>query len=463
LNTSTSKKHTIAIIGGGFSGTITAVNLLRNIGSSDLKVILIEQEPIIGRGLAYRYNDDNLLLNVPAGNMSALVDQPNHFVHYCQNIDPSLNSKSFISRRLYGEYLQDMLAEAEKHHPTILEKVNGLVIALNPVAKKFHLKLANHNTLEADKIVMALGHFQSNNLSIFKDDAQTYVLTPWDLKLLEKLNENDSIAIVGTGHTAIDILFKLTNYDTKRKIYLISRHGLIPHDHRFNPHPPHITTDLPHYLIGVRLTIRSYLRALRKEVDTREKSGGNWRDVMNEVRPHSSYIWQNLPEVEKSLFLKKLLPYWNIHRHRLAPSASRRLVQLLNSQKVELISGGIVGYEIKQNIINLQLKTKPNNQLSNIEISTIVNCIGPNYDISKTDSPLVSQLLNDGLIQQDKLKLGLLVDVNCCVLNANNESNPNLFYIGPMLRANYWETIAVPELRNYAYKLAKHLLANISD
>jgi uncharacterized NAD(P)/FAD-binding protein YdhS len=111
-----SKKRTIAIIGAGYSGTLTAVNILRTSPPDNVRVVLVEQDSTPGRGLAYRFADDNHLLNVPAGNMSALADEPSHFVAYCRNVDPAFNTGSFISRRLYGEYLQYTLAEAEPNH-----------------------------------------------------------------------------------------------------------------------------------------------------------------------------------------------------------------------------------------------------------------------------------------------------------------------------------------------------------
>src|ERR1700730_4245121 len=103
-----SKKRTIAIIGAGYSGTLTAVNILRTSPPDNVRVVLVEQDSTPGGGLAYRFADDNHLLNVPAGNMSALADEPNHFVAYCQDVDP-FNASSFIPRRLYGEYLQNTL------------------------------------------------------------------------------------------------------------------------------------------------------------------------------------------------------------------------------------------------------------------------------------------------------------------------------------------------------------------
>jgi uncharacterized NAD(P)/FAD-binding protein YdhS len=80
---STLEQYTIAIVGGGFSGTVLAIQLLRMGLAKTESVVLIEQHPRTGPGLAYSIEDECCLLNVPAGNMSGLADDPGHFVRYC--------------------------------------------------------------------------------------------------------------------------------------------------------------------------------------------------------------------------------------------------------------------------------------------------------------------------------------------------------------------------------------------
>ena len=90
--------QTLVIIGGGYSGTLTAVHLLREGRGRPLELVLVEQRARPGRGLAYHIWDDSMLLNVPAGNMSAFAEQPAHFLDYCRGIDPAFNAGSFVPR-----------------------------------------------------------------------------------------------------------------------------------------------------------------------------------------------------------------------------------------------------------------------------------------------------------------------------------------------------------------------------
>ena len=58
-------RFSVAIIGGGFTGTTLAAQLLRCAGSS-LSVVVVEKSASVGRGLAYGTKSNSLLLNVRA-------------------------------------------------------------------------------------------------------------------------------------------------------------------------------------------------------------------------------------------------------------------------------------------------------------------------------------------------------------------------------------------------------------
>src|SRR6478735_2867100 len=131
---SDSKGKNIAIIGAGCTGALLAINLLKIHKGGGINLVLIDKFERMGRGLAYRTWDDNHVLNVPAGNMSALVDDPLHFVRFCQTVDPAFSAGSFVSRRLYGDYLEQLLAQAEAESAAILQRIPHEVVAVRPEA-----------------------------------------------------------------------------------------------------------------------------------------------------------------------------------------------------------------------------------------------------------------------------------------------------------------------------------------
>src|SRR5262245_54554726 len=108
---------TIVIIGGGFSGTVTAAHLLRRGFGSHGRVIVINPPGLMARGFAYGTNSDHHVLNVPAGRMSALEDDPNGFVHFLQQRGLDAGGEAFVSRHLYGAYLESLLLDAASRAP----------------------------------------------------------------------------------------------------------------------------------------------------------------------------------------------------------------------------------------------------------------------------------------------------------------------------------------------------------
>lgn len=449
----------VVIIGGGFSGALTAIHLARSAQPNRVRITLINPTPDAGRGLAYRFDDDNLLLNVPAGNMSALADEPGHFVAYWQHIDPSLSPGSFVSRRIYGQYLQSIWSSTQLASPGVIEmQVDEAVsLARTPCESKWRVVLASGECLIADQVVLALGH-QSPQFPIPLDaKVATHVIAPWNFDDMHRLPDDQPVVIVGTGHTAIDALFCLTQSPRRGPIYLLSRHGLLPHRHRLSTTAPK-PQSFPEYLRDVPATVRAYTRVLRQHLKALTQQGGDWRDALNELRPHTPQLWQSLPANEQRRFLRHLQAHWDVHRHRLAPMAAQRLDQLLAERRAQVIAGRITTLRQLSDGVEVAYRLRGSQQVNTLQVCAIVNCIGPTTDIQRHANPLMAQLLKEGWIAPDTHGLGLRVTPDLQVIDTHQKPVKGLWYVGPLLKAAMWEATAVPELRLHAQHLAQTLL-----
>jgi uncharacterized NAD(P)/FAD-binding protein YdhS len=459
---------TIVIIGAGYAGTATAINLLRRNPDPGMRVVLVERRAPFGRGLAYKTWDDSQVLNVPAGNMSTLVEEPAHFSDYCRTIDPALHGGSFVPRRIYGDYLEDTLREAERQGGAQLERIGCEALAVRPMpgGAGFAVDLAYGGRVYADKVVLAIGHFLPTQplAKLAPALGSAYLPNPWDLAGLDRIDRGRTVALIGAGHTAIDVLLRLTSRGDAGKVVLISRHGLLPHGHRLSPHPPSIG-GLPPYLEAPLRegSIRAFMRAVRAESAERMRAGRDWRDVVNEMRPHTPTIWSRLAVGERRRFLQKLAPFWDIHRHRLAPSVSMRLQRMVRAGQVQSLAARLLDCEKSGDDVRLTLRERASGRQRELVVGSVVNCTGPNYDIGALQSPLVAELHGAGMIKADPLRLGFEVDEEYRLVDAQGRFVPGLFYVGPMLKALHWEAIAVPELRVHALRLAQRLSAPASS
>ena len=73
------------------------------------------------------------------------------------------------------------------------------------------------------------------------------------------------------------------------------------------------------------------MRAMREETNAARTQGLEWRSVVDSLRPRTGSIWSSWPDRERRRFMRHARPYWEIHRHRMAPEVEARIVSLRRS------------------------------------------------------------------------------------------------------------------------------------
>lgn len=457
---------TILIVGAGFSGAVTAALLLKQSHHQPVRVVLANGSGRVARGMAYGTQSPEHTLNVPAGNMSAFDDAPGHFLDFARSRDPRINATTFVSRSLYGDYLEWLLQQAEQQAPlstTKLERLHKHVVRIAPANSSVSVTFECGERMQVEKVVLALGHFQSSNPSIdnmtFYESAR-YIRDPWDMGKLESIGIDDPVLLLGTGLTAVDIAMTLLNRNPRRSIITVSRRGLLPQHHRHDSNPPS-TSSTVNSIWGNASTVRDQLRRFRMYSRRLAMTGRDWREGMALLRPLTADIWQGYAEEERKRFLRHVQPYWDSHRHRLAPAVFERFNEALRAGVIRTLAARIRSFDENDNGITATMQPRGSGQLINVKAAWVINCTGPCTNLRNTENPLVNQLLDDGLIRVDNLGLGLDVGHHCATIDAHGHTSDNVFYIGPWLKANYWEATAVPDLRKFAQRLANQILISL--
>ncbi len=188
-------------------------------------------------------------------------------------------------------------------------------------------------------------------------------------------------------------------------------------------------------------------------------AGVDWRDVIGSLRSVTPALWQALDLAERRRFLRHLQPYWDTHRHRTAPMAAARLDGLLRAGKLVTQAGRLLKLTSNNRQITVSWKARHHSLIQHTQIAIVVNCTGPQSDLTKLRDPLIHSLLKQGLLMPDPLRLGLQTDNEGALLDHTNRTSEVIFYTGPLLKARDWECTAVPELRLAALKLADRLVS----
>lgn len=455
----------IAIIGAGYSGTLVAAHLLRQ-ARFPLRVRLIERDPShFGRGVAYSTPLACHLLNVPAANMSAFPDQPDHFLRWAESRAASLvnppwvtdiGPKAFLPRRAYGDYLNGVLDEAERAAlPEVrlerrVEKVVGLSVEPGGGAL---LRLAGGDKLRARRVVLALGNFPPGNPAIADPgfyESPRYHRNPWRPGVLAALLDTQSCLLIGSGLTMVDWAITLAQSGYRGRIHVVSRRGLWPKTHRLGPPADFaLDPDREPPKLGI------WLREIRRQIDA---AGGDWRPVIDALRPATQTLWRSLSAVEQRRFLRHVRPFWEVHRHRIAPAVAERLEALAVSGQLVRHVGRIRDYREFEQGVEVAIRHRASEAVATHRVDAVVNCSGSESNYRRLESALVRDLLGRGLIRPDALALGLEVGPEGALIGADGVASDCLFALGPPRKGRLWETTAVPEVRVQAQRLAAVLL-----
>jgi uncharacterized NAD(P)/FAD-binding protein YdhS len=445
----------VVIIGGGASGVLLATQLLSDRNHA-FHVTIIEKRPEVGRGVAYCTANPAHLLNVRASNMSALPDDPDHFWRWLnareagpKNSDirpPCTDPFCFVPRRVYGDYISSLIKPllSEGEGPRRLHIVQGECIWIGETNSGITAVLADGCRLAGHVAVLATGHeTPAVPEGCYAD--------PWGTPSDAGIPLDAAVLILGTGLTMIDYVLALLLGGHDGPIVAMSRRGLLPKPHR-RVEPLSIEAiDVP---FGADLT--PLFRWFRRLAEAHMAHGGDWRSVVDGIRPFTRQIWVRLPPSSKRRFLEHARAWWDVHRHRMAPEVDRRIGGAIAEGRLTVVAGKICAVEPNAQGARVRYRRRGESKERTMQVARIVECTGIVKNPLHTTNPALRSLLDQGLARIDPLQIGIDVTAGCALIDRFGVSSERLFAIGPLTRAAFWEVIAVPDIRNQCADLAAH-------
>lgn len=451
----------VAVIGGGAAGAALVSELLERQFESSIHVDWFTGgHGGLARGVAYGTTSHRHLLNVRAASMSLFAGKPRGFLDYAQGLDDTTGGADFLPRRLYGDYLQTEVENAMARARTrghIVHVLPVAVDAMTPTADGVDIVAGDQHS-RVDAAVLAIGSLPPRPVPGVADGALAsgqYITDPWPF--LAEAHDDDAqkrVLVIGMGLTAVDVILELSQRWPNAHFTAVSRHGLPPEAHPVAASAPADGgDDLVESLFDLP-NARAWVRQLREATEQAD----DWRPVIDALRPHLPALWQALPNGERARFLRHARWAWERVRHRMPPQVADALQVLEVEGRLIRKRGRLRSVDVAGDHLAVTLLSHIDHVDHAENYDIVIQTIGLNTDVKRSNHLLLGQLVTDGYVRADTLGLGLDAEPDGQLQNGHGEAWPRLFAMGTLLRSVLWESTAMPEIRQQARALADRLI-----
>lgn len=460
----------IAIIGGGFSGTAVAIRLADST-PCPLDITIVEPRETPGAGLAYGGDDPDHRVN---GTHALLVLFPDDIDHFSRWYDASGSAArdpeakwpsgvSYVRRSDVRRYMAETLASRAKSNPSasVIRHVRDRAVGVRQADDQLEVELASGSVLTADLTVLALGGQKPARLRAISPDAarcHRYLGDPFAPSALAAVPSDAPVLLVGTGLTAADVISTLARQGHRGSITAISRRGLRPAAQGKAPDVAALLTRLalpiPRFITrhGEGLSLRAAFRALRHDFAVAAKDDRDPKGIFDDVRDAASHLWPTFSDAEKRSFLRHLKPWYDVNRYRIPPQTQQVLTRLETAGQLTFRVARFAGLEMDQDHLRAHLVSR-GDVTTEERFGAVVNCTGPQ---TMASDPFLDALHDLGLAQFDTLGLGVEVDAEGRLLDANGIAQNSLWAFGLLTRGRFGDMTAIPQI---AFRLHRSLPA----
>ena len=440
----------VIVVGGGASGVLAAAQLLLH-GAE--QVTLLEPAAELGRGMAYSTPCRLHLLNVRAGDMSAFPNDRAHFLRWLEQTKPGeYTTCSFAPRSLYGEYIRSVLDEALRTERGKFQHVRARGVGARVWGNNVAVETDSSGLLHGDAVILATGNAAPAGWPGLPPEVAgsgRFFNLAWIEGAFEPSDRQAPVLLLGSGLTAVDALLALRHHGHRGKVYMVSRRGLLPQTHTL---PVNGCIRL-----GPCAGLRGLTRHMRTAARLSAALPAGWREAVDSIRPETDTRWQALSFAEQRRFLRHLRPFWDTHRHRMAPQIGTVVHEAVRVGSLEVLAGRTRGLRLAQDGVEVSLAMRASAGFKTLNVGRVINCTGPRTDLSRSANPMLRSLVEQGWLQPDRHRLGALVDGDGALLPAGGASRPPFYALGPLRLGMLLESIAMPEIRVQAQQLAELL------
>lgn len=438
----------VVVVGGGASGGLVAAQLLRR-GGAGLEVVVLEPRAALGLGVAFSTGDPWHRLNVAAATMTALPDDPDHFRRWADAAP-----EAFLSRMTWGRYVREVLAESVAGSAAVLDhrRVRAERLAAGRAGlaalRGLAVTTATGESIAADAVVIATGNELPPVPSFLRGVVAHpgFVADPWAADALDGVGDGETVAIVGSGLTAVDLAATLIRSRPACHVVMLSRHGDLPRSHEdpWRPRPPE-----PAFTVEEFTAFEAPFEAARERI---AGHANGWRQGLDSLRPIHVPLWRSMSDAQRRRFVDRWRHDWEIRRSRVAAEVIREVEGWIRAGRLEVRAGGIA--QVTDADGRLRIDAVGAVAGSPLLAAHILLATGP--DERPEANPFLAAAIDDGLLREGPLGLGIDVDPDTLrAVDGSGASGRPIWALGPVLKGALWETTAIPEIRVQAHRIAE--------
>jgi len=282
---------------------------------------------------------------------------------------------AYTSRIMYGDYLYEQFTHYLKSAKKVGVDVNLVCDEANDVDydnSRFTVSLKEGEPLVCDYVILALGNPEATNFKEYEKYPQ-FLNTPWpSKKVLELVNPEDNVGILGSSLSAIDTIMTLVDNGHKGNISCFSIEGLLPRVQPINNkeikreiltltnvhkikrdhfRAPKVTEIFRLFIkevekqSGKKLDWKKLDRMggdpykyLKEDIAAAEEGGDPLLNVAYSLRYDAATLWSWLSRDQKNFFKKWLGPQWTVNRHGMPLANAKKLVPLFESGTLKVFA-----------------------------------------------------------------------------------------------------------------------------
>lgn len=460
----------IVVIGGGFTGAAFAAHLMRgHHEGAKFDISIIEERPTLGAGLAYSTSDPSHRVNVAANRLLVFSDDPEHFDRWYRASpeaadDPQAfltDGRAYPRRACFGRYMDELVRDTARQVPAglaIFRHIVARAVNVTRQGKSWVVTLGDGKTVNADVLAVATSHPAPSLLPALRPFAGKpgLIENPWAENAFSSIRPDADVLVIGTGLTMGDVVASLDAAGHRGRITAISRRGLTSRPRTLSPVEPYEGYDS-----FQPRTALSLLRRIRADIASGARCGIPWESIIDAVRQNGSRLWAALPPSERLRLLRRLRPFWDVHRYQLAPQVENVIARHRRDGSLEVKAASIRSVEQDAEgrfHVVLHPRHADPHALQEYVVDVVVNCTGPAHGEVIATNAVLSSMADAGFIRPDRYGLGLDTDERSRAIGRDGTSDEALIIVGPLARGTFGELMGLPQVSFQAEAAAHSLL-----